>query len=93
MGREMIPTSQFSLNVQGQSLVRAEINGHEVASAEVLIGDPATVRVRFRVEAGHLPVALRSRLVDAAFALPTVRSRPRVQTAVALGDVGLIEAI
>jgi hypothetical protein len=89
----MIPTSEFSLNVQDDSLVRAEINGHEVASAEVIIADPATVRLRFRVAAGHLPVALRPRLVDAVFALPTLRGRPRVQTSVALGDVDLIEAI
>lgn len=89
----MVPTSEFSLNVQDESLVRAEINGHEVASAEVLIGDPATVRLRFRVQSGHLPVALRPSLVDAVFALPTLRSRPKVQTTVALGDVDLIGAI
>lgn len=73
--------------------MRAEINGHEVASAEVIVADAATVRLRFRVEAGHLPVALRRRLVDEVFALPTLRSRSKVQTAVALGDVALIEAI
>jgi hypothetical protein len=93
MGREMIPTSEFSLNIQDESLVTVAINGHEVASAEVITEDRATVRVGFRVEAGHLPVALRPRLVDAVFALPTVRSRSRVQAAVALGDVDLIEAI
>lgn len=69
------------------------MNGREVASAEVIVGDPATVRLRFQVAAGHLPVALRPRLVDAVFALPTLRSRSRVQTTVALGDVDLIEAI
>jgi hypothetical protein len=70
----------------GQLVTLAE-DGHVVATADVEpLDDPNVVRASLHLDAGHLPVGTRSRLVDAVLDLPQTKERRKLEATVPLGD-------
>lgn len=55
--------------------------GRPVAAADIELVDLAMARASLHVEAGHLPMGTRGRLVDAVLDSPEVRCRRWIQVA------------
>ena len=74
------------------STVRVETDGRVLAEADVRPGrEPGVVLSSMHVEAGHLPLGVRSRLVDAVLALPLVGSAERLVASVPIGDAEMLD--
>jgi hypothetical protein len=75
---------------------RIVIDGHDgrpLAVARIDLVDAETVRASLHVAAGHLPVGTRTRLVDAVFDDPDVRTRRQVQVTLPLGDTEILDRV
>ena len=68
-------------------------DGRALAVARIDIVDVDTARASLHVASGHLPVGIRSRLVDAVFDDPDVRSRHHVQVTLPLGDTEILDRV
>jgi hypothetical protein len=68
-------------------------DGHLLAVARIDPVDLETVRASLHVVPGHLPAGTRTRLVDAVFDDPDVRSRRRVEVTLPLGDVEILDRV
>jgi hypothetical protein len=69
------------------------VDGQPLAIARIDLVDAETTRASLHVASGHLPVGLRTRLVDAVFDNPDVRSRRRVQVTLPLGDTEILDRV
>ena len=58
--------------------------GRPVAAADIELVDPVLARASLHVEAGHVPMGTRGRLVDAVLDNPEIRSRQWIQVALPL---------
>ena len=67
--------------------------GRHVAAAEIEVVDPSEVRASLHVEPGHLPVGIRTRLVDAVLDAPEVSSCEHVQVALPVGDTEILDRV
>jgi hypothetical protein len=67
--------------------------GRLIAGADIELVDALLARASLHVEAGHLPIGTRGRLVDAVLDDPEVRSRQRVQVALPLGDTEMLDRV
>ncbi len=71
--------------------VGVSVDGHQVAAVEVLHEDGSELAMlSFRVDAGHLPPAVRRELVEAVFDLAQLRECHQLQIALPLGDTELL---
>lgn len=68
-------------------------DGRHLAVARIDLVDPETARASLHVSAGHLPLGTRTRLVDAVFDDPDVRSCRRVQVTIPLGDTEILDRV
>lgn len=68
-------------------------DGAVLAVAHIELVDADTVRASLHVVPGHLPVGVRTRLVDAVFADPDVRAHRHVQLTLPLGDVEILDGV
>ena len=68
-------------------------NGNTLAIAMIDIIDPDVVRASLHVSPGHLPLGTRTRLVDAVFDDPEVRSRRRLQVTLPRGDTEILDQL
>ena len=69
-------------------------HGHVVAAAEVEpMHDSTVVRAWLHAEAGHLPVGVRARLVDAVLDQRVTREGRKLEATVPLGDVEALERL
>jgi len=68
-------------------------DGSTLAIATIDIIDPDVVRASLHVSPGHLPPGTRTRLVDAVFDDPEVRSRRQVQVTLPLGDTEILDRV
>jgi hypothetical protein len=68
-------------------------DGATLAVAHVDLVDPDTVRASLHVVPGHLPAGVRTRLVDAVFDDPEVRTRHQVQLTLPLGDFEILDGV
>jgi hypothetical protein len=68
-------------------------DGQQLAVARIDLVDAVTARASLHVSAGHLPVGTRTRLVDAVFDDPDVRSRRQVQVTLPLGDTEILDRV
>jgi hypothetical protein len=69
-------------------------HGHVVAAAEVEpMPDSTVVRAWLHAEAGHLPVGVRARLVDAVLDQRVTRAGRRLEATVPLGDAEALERL
>jgi hypothetical protein len=72
------------------------IDGHDgrpLAVARIHLVDAQTARASLHVESGHLPAGTRTRLVDAVFDDPDVRTRRQVQVTLPLGDTEILDRV
>ena len=67
-----------------------DYDGRCVAEADIEVVDGLEVRASLHVEAGQLPRATRTRLVDAVLDSPEVSSCEHVQVALPLGDAEIL---
>lgn len=67
--------------------------GRLLAAADIELVDLALARASLYVEAGHLPVGVRGRLVDAVLDSPEIRARQRIQVALPLGDTEMLDRV
>jgi len=67
--------------------------GRPVAAAEIELIDLVMARASLHVEAGHLPMGTRGRLVDAVLDSPEIRSRQWIQVALPLGDTEMLNRV
>jgi hypothetical protein len=68
-------------------------DGRPLAVARIDLVDHDTARAALHVESGHLPAGTRTRLVDAVFDDPDVRSRRRVEVALPLGETEILDRV
>ncbi|MDT7579766.1 MAG: hypothetical protein QOK35_1030 [Pseudonocardiales bacterium] len=68
-------------------------DGAMLAVAHVDLVDADTVRASLHVEPGHLPAGARTRLVDALFDDPEVRTRRRVELTLPMGDFEILDGV
>lgn len=68
-------------------------DGATLAVAHVELVDADTARASLHVVPGHLPVGVRSRLVDAVFDDPDVRSCRQLQLTLPLGDFEILDGV
>ena len=68
-------------------------DGRPLAVARIELVDTDTARASLYVESGHLPAGTRTRLVDAVFDDPAVRSRRQVQVTLPLGDTEILDRV
>jgi hypothetical protein len=68
-------------------------DGSTLAIAMIDIIDPDVVRASLHVTPGHLPAGTRTRLVDAVFDDPEVRSRRRLQVTLPPGDTEILDRL
>src|ERR1700754_4487560 len=68
-------------------------DGQPLAVARIDLVDALTARASLHVSAGPLPVGTRTRLVDAVFDDPDVRSRRQVQVTLPLGDTEILDRV
>jgi hypothetical protein len=68
-------------------------DGSTLAVATIDFIDPDVVRAALHVSPGHLPPGTRTRLVDAVFDDPDVRSRRQVQVSLPLGDTEILDRL
>jgi hypothetical protein len=68
-------------------------DGATLAVAHIDLVDADTVRASLHVAPGHLPAGARTRLVEAVFDDPEVRSRRQVQLTLPLGDFEILDGI
>jgi hypothetical protein len=68
-------------------------DGQQLAVARIDLVDAVTARASLHVAAGHLPAGTRTRLVDAVFDDPDVRSRRQVQVTLPLGDTEILDRV
>lgn len=68
-------------------------DGRHLAVARIDLVDVDTARASLHVAAGHLPAGTRSRLVDAVFDDPGVRTCHRVQFTIPLGDTEILDRV
>jgi hypothetical protein len=74
------------------STVQVETDGRVLAEADVRPGgEPGVVVSAMHVESGHLPLGVRSRLVDAVLALPLVVRAERLVASVPIGDAEMLD--
>jgi hypothetical protein len=67
--------------------------GRPVAAADIELVDLMMARASLHVEAGHVPVGARGRLVDAVLDNPEIRSRQWIQVALPLGDTEMLNRV
>lgn len=67
--------------------------GRLVAAADIELIDLVMARASLHVEAGHLPIGTRGRLVDAVLDNPEIRSRQHIQVALPLGDTEMLNRV
>jgi hypothetical protein len=67
--------------------------GRPVAAADIELVDPVLARASLHVEAGHVPMGTRGRLVDAVLDSPEIRSRQWIQVALPLGDTEMLNRV
>ena len=67
--------------------------GRPVAAADIELVDPVLARASLHVEAGHVPMGTRGRLVDAVLDNPEIRSRQWIQVALPLGDTEMLNRV
>ncbi|HEX5813430.1 MAG TPA: hypothetical protein VFY38_15090 [Pseudonocardia sp.] len=68
-------------------------DGSTLAIAMIDIIDPDVVRASLHVTPGQLPPGTRTRLVDAVFDDPEVRSRRRLQVTLPPGDIEILDRL
>ena len=68
-------------------------DGRVLAVARIDLVDADTARASLHVVPGHLPPGTRSRLVDAVFDDPDVRTRHQVQITLPLGDFEVLDRV
>lgn len=69
-------------------------DGHVVAVADVEpLDDPRVVRAALHLEAGHLPVGTRARLVDVVLDLPEIRRCRKLEATLPLGDAESLDRL
>jgi hypothetical protein len=68
-------------------------DGSTLAIATIDIIDPDVVRASLHVSSGHLPPGTRTRLFDAVFDDPQVRSRRRLQVTLPPGDIEILDRL
>ncbi len=68
-------------------------DGQPLGVARIDLVDADTARASLHVVPGHLPVGTRTRLVDAVFDDPGVRSRRRVQLTLPVGDTEILDRV
>ena len=68
-------------------------DGRPLAVARIDLVDTDVARASLYVASGHLPSGTRTRLVDAVFDDPDVRSRRRVQVTPPLGDTEILNRV
>ena len=69
-------------------------DGHVVAAADLEpVDDPTTIRTSLHVPAGHTPVGLRARLVDAVVDADEAARSSRLEATIPLGDVEALEQL
>ena len=69
-------------------------HGHVVAAAEIEpADDPRVVRASFHIEAGHVPVGARTRLVDAVLDQQESRRGRKLEATLPLGDFEALERL
>jgi hypothetical protein len=68
-------------------------DGRPLALARIDVIGPLVVRAALHVEPGQLPAGTRTRLVDAVFDDPQVRSRRQVQVTLPLGDTEILDRV
>ena len=68
-------------------------DGSTLAVATIDVIDLDVVRASLHVTPGHLPPGTRTRLVDAVFDDPEVRSRRRLQVTLPPGDTEILDRL
>jgi hypothetical protein len=68
-------------------------DGRTLAVAHIDVVTADLVRASLHVAPGHLPAGTRTRLVDAVFDDPQVRSRRQVQVTLPLGDTEILDRL
>src|SRR3954466_9698380 len=68
-------------------------DGQPLAVARIDLVDAVTARVSLHVEEAPLPAGTGTRLVDAVFDDPDVRSRRQVQVTLPLGDTEILDRL
>jgi hypothetical protein len=68
-------------------------HGRLVGAADFEVVNPREARASLHVEAGHLPVGARQRLVDALLDAPEISSRTHLQVALPLGQSEILDRI
>ena len=68
-------------------------DGQQLAVARIDLVDAVTARASLHVASGHLPAGTRTRLVDAVFDDPDVRSRRQVQVTLPMGDTEILDRV
>jgi FAD/FMN-containing dehydrogenase len=68
-------------------------DGSTLAVATLDFLGPDVARVSLHVSPGHLPSGTRTRLVDAVFDDPDVRSRRRLQVTLPMGDIEILDRL
>ena len=68
-------------------------DGQPLAVARIDLVDADIARASLYVASGHLPYGTRTRLVDAVFDDPDVRSRRQVQVTLPLGDTEILDRV
>jgi hypothetical protein len=69
------------------------VAGRVVGTADVRLAGRAIVRAALHVEAGHHPVGVGARLVDAVLALPEMVAGCRLEATVPLGETDSLERL
>jgi hypothetical protein len=67
--------------------------GDTLAVATIDFIGPDVVRASLHVSPGHLPPGTRTRLVDAVFDDPDIRSRRQVQVTLPMGDIEILDRL
>ena len=68
-------------------------DGATLAVAHIDLVAADTTRASLHVAPGHLPLGVRTRLVDAVFDDPEVQARRHVQVTLPLGDVEILDRL
>lgn len=81
------------MNVECNNIELVE-HGQVVAVADVeTTDDPTVIRASLHPEAGHRPVGIGARLVDAVLDLEETRERRTLEATVPLGDVEALQQL
>lgn len=77
---------------QRRTEIISDGEGRRVASADIEVVEKAA-RTSLRVEAGHVPVGTRERLVDAVLDSPEVNASHQIKAAIPIGDTEMLHRI